>query len=77
MKVVLANKYYYLKGGADRYLLDLQKMLEAHGNAVIPFTMKSPRNLPTPYEKYFVSEVETEKVKIGWQGLRTLGRMMF
>jgi len=77
VKIVLAHKYYFIKSGAGRYLFDLQKMLETHGNTVIPFAMKNSLNLSTPYEKYFVSEVATEKVTLGWQGLRTLGRMMF
>jgi len=77
MKVVLANKFYFLKGGVERYLLDLEHLLREHGHEPIPFAMRHPANLPTPYSKYFVSRVETEKVKISWSGLRTLGRMFF
>lgn len=77
MKVVLANKFYFLKGGAERYLLDLEHLLREHGNEPIPFAMQHPSNLPSPYNKYFVSQVETEKVSLNWQGIRTLGRMFF
>lgn len=77
MKVVLANKYYFLKGGAERYLLDLEEKLREGGHEPIPFAMRHPANLPSPYSRFFVSRVETEKVKLGWQGLRTLGRMLF
>jgi len=77
MKIILANKYYFLKGGADRYVLDLEHLLKAHGHETIPFAMNHPANLPTPYSKYFVSFVETEKAVVGWQGLRGLGRMLF
>jgi glycosyltransferase involved in cell wall biosynthesis len=77
MKVVLANKYYFLKRGAERYLLDLEQMLRHHGHEVIPFAMRHPANLPTPYAKYFLSQVETKKTSFDWQGLRTLGRMFF
>lgn len=77
MKIVLANKYYFLKRGAERYVLDLEQMLRQHGHEAIPFAMQHPSNLPTPYSKYFVSQVETKKTRFDWQGLRTLGRMMF
>lgn len=77
MKVVLANKYYFLKRGAERYVLDLEQMLRQHGNEVIPFAMQHSSSLPTPYSKYFVSQVETKKTRFDWQGVRTVGRMLF
>lgn len=77
MKIVLANKFYFLKGGAERYLLDLEHLLRKHGHEPIPFAMRHPSNLPTPYNKYFVSQVETKKIRFDWSGLRTLGRMLF
>ncbi len=77
MKVVFANKYYFLKGGAERYLFDLKALLERHGNEVIPFAMRDGRNLKTPWEKYFVSAVRTERVRFSLDGLKTAGRMLY
>lgn len=77
MKIVLANKYYYLRGGAERYVLDLERLLGARGHETAPFAMRSERNIPSPYTGYFVSEVQTERVRLGWQGLRSLGRMIY
>jgi len=77
MKIILANKFYYLKCGATRYLFDLEKMLHDHGHETVPFSMQNSSNVPTPFSKFFVSKVETEKVQLNWQGLRTLGRMLF
>ncbi len=77
MRVIMANKYWYLKGGAERYLFDLSATLEEHGHQVLPFAMRSAKNLPTPWAKRFVSEVMTEKVSFGWRGLRTAGRMLY
>jgi glycosyltransferase involved in cell wall biosynthesis len=77
MKIVLANKFYFMKGGADRYLLELEALLLRHGHTVIPFAMKHPANHLSPHERYFVSQVETEKVKLNVSGLRTLGRMLY
>ncbi|MCX6714623.1 MAG: glycosyltransferase family 4 protein [Candidatus Uhrbacteria bacterium] len=77
MKIIQANKYYYLRGGAESYMLNLSNWLTSTGNTVIPFAMKYPENLATPYEKYFPSEVETENVKLNARGLHTLGRMIY
>ncbi len=77
MKIILANKYYYLRGGAERYVLDLERLLGARGHETAPFAMRSDRNLPSPYTGYFVSEVQTERVRLGWQGARTIGRMIY
>lgn len=77
MKILQLNKYYWPKGGADRYMLELSDLLMAHGHQVIPFAMSDGHELPTPYSKYFVSSVVTENVTAGWQGLRTFGRMLY
>jgi glycosyltransferase involved in cell wall biosynthesis len=77
MKVVLANKFYYLKGGAEKYLFDLAVLLNAHGNEVVPFAMADVRNVPTSWNKYFVSNVQTERVSFSWEGLRTAGRILY
>jgi glycosyltransferase involved in cell wall biosynthesis len=77
MKIVQANKFYRLKGGAERYMLELSAWLESRGDKVVPFSMKHPDNLETPYSNYFVSFVQTLKVNISFQGLRTLTRMFY
>ncbi|OGL63566.1 hypothetical protein A3C09_04070 [Candidatus Uhrbacteria bacterium RIFCSPHIGHO2_02_FULL_47_44] len=77
MRIILANKYYYLRGGAENYLLSLSNWLSSTGHTVIPFAMSYSENLSTPYEKYFPSEVETENVKLNARGLHTLGRMIY
>jgi glycosyltransferase involved in cell wall biosynthesis len=77
VRVVLANKYYYLKGGAERYLFDLQAELEAHGHEVAPFAMTDDQNRETPWSRFFVSPVQTEQVSFNWQGLRTVGRALY
>lgn len=77
MKILLINKFYYLKGGAERYLFLLKEMLEREGHSVIVFSMEDTRNLPTSESKYFVSHVDFHRVRFGWQGLRTAGRMLY
>jgi len=77
VRILQANKYFYLRGGAERYLFELTDLLMHRGHDVIPFSMRDPRNEPTPYSKYFVSPIQTEKVSFNWQGLRTAGRFLY
>ena len=77
MTIIQANKFYFQRGGAERYLFDLSAWLAARGHTVVPFAMQHPDNLSTPYANFFPSEVKTERVKFGWQGLRTAGRMFY
>ena len=58
MKILSVNKFFYLYGGSDRYFFELNELHQRHGNQVIPFAMESPKNLPTEYERYFVSGVD-------------------
>jgi glycosyltransferase involved in cell wall biosynthesis len=39
-------------------MLSLSKLLEEKGHEVVPFAMESPRNLPSPYARFFVSEID-------------------
>jgi glycosyltransferase involved in cell wall biosynthesis len=56
MKILMAHKFFYYGAGADKYFLDLAKLMESHGHQVIPFAMKHPRNLESAYSDYFVSQ---------------------
>jgi glycosyltransferase involved in cell wall biosynthesis len=59
MPTLLAiNNYYYRRGGAETVYLDHNRMLEGLGWQVVPFAMRHPENLPTPWSKYFVDEIE-------------------
>lgn len=57
MKILQVNKYHYPRGGADRYYLDLGQRLTDSGHEVAYFAMQHPRNLATPWSKYFISRV--------------------
>lgn len=77
MRVIQAHKFYFMKGGAERYLLDLSAWLQTQGNEVIPFAMEHPNNLETRYRLFFPSFVSTEKVQLNWSGLKTFGRLFY
>lgn len=60
MRILVVNKFYWEKGGSERVLFDLAHAYAAAGHEVIPFSMASPRNLPTPWAGRFAPEVRWE-----------------
>jgi len=61
MKILMANKYFYLKGGAECVFLDSAKLLSNKGHKTLFFSMHHLKNLYSAYEKYFVLNVDYEK----------------
>lgn len=70
MKVLQINKYFYPRGGADVYLLALSRLLEEKGHEVAHFAMRHPKNLPSKWSKYFVSEVDFGSRRLGLRTVR-------
>jgi len=58
MKILLVNKFHYLKGGSERVYFDTKELLEKNGHQVVCFSMKDERNVASPQEKYFVPNVD-------------------
>lgn len=56
MRILLVNKYFYRKGGAETYFFALAEGLRALGHEVAFFSMRHPNNEPSYWSKYFVSE---------------------
>lgn len=77
MTIIQANKFYFMRGGAERYAFDLSAWLSNRGQRVVPFAMQHSDNLSTPYARFFPTFVPTEQVRFNWDGLRTVGRMLY
>jgi glycosyltransferase involved in cell wall biosynthesis len=76
MKILMVNKYYFVKGGSERYLFDLKELLETNGHEVIPFAMKDENNFNSPYNEYFVDHVDYNS-KFSLKNLRDAGRLIY
>ena len=64
MKILVINKFYWRKGGSEAVFFKEMELLEAHGHAVVPFSMQHPNNEHSPYEQYFVKNVDYDDVKL-------------
>ena len=60
MKIILVNYRYFISGGPERYYFNVKEILEKRGHEVIPFSIKSSRNLPHEYDQYFLDIVDDE-----------------
>ena len=56
MKVLIVNKFHYLKGGSEKYYFDLAKLLMDKGHEVAFFSMQNEKNIKTKCKEYFVKE---------------------
>ena len=84
MKILLSNYRYYVSGGPERYLFNVQKELQSSGHETIPFSIHYNMNEETPFSKYFVEPIGTrEEVYFDQQRwkfttfLRTLSRLFY
>lgn len=55
LKILFANKFFYLKGGAETVMFDEIDLMRKSEVDVVEFSMSDPRNRPSTYASYFVS----------------------
>ena len=61
MKILMVNKFFYIKGGSETYYFSLKKLLEENGHEVIDFSMKDEKNFESKYADFFVDGVDYNK----------------
>jgi glycosyltransferase involved in cell wall biosynthesis len=57
-RLLSINNYFYRRGGAEVVFLEQNRLFEEIGWEVIPFAMQHPKNQPSPWQDYFVDEIE-------------------
>ncbi|MEN0053987.1 MAG: glycosyltransferase family 4 protein [Mucilaginibacter sp.] len=63
MNILVVNWTWYPSGGDFTYVENVCRLYEEKGHNVIPFSMKDERNAPTPYDDYFIENIDYKKVK--------------
>lgn len=58
MKILLVNKFHYLKGGSEKYYFELAELLKENGHEVAFFSMKDEKNIKTDCKEYFVEPID-------------------
>ena len=62
MKILLVNKFHYLKGGSEKYYFELAELLKQHGHEVAFFSMEDEKNIKTECKEYFVKSIDLNSV---------------
>ena len=57
MRILLVNYRYFISGGPERYMFNVKGALEERGHEVIPFSIKTSRNVETEYAGYFAENI--------------------
>lgn len=58
MKILLVNKFHYLKGGSEKYYFELAELLRENGHEVAFFSMEDEKNIKTDCKEYFVKPID-------------------
>ena len=58
MKILFANKFFFLKGGSERVFFQERDFLLEKGHSVVDFSMMDNRNLYSNYTPFFVPNVD-------------------
>lgn len=61
-KILMVNYRYFVSGGPEKYMFNIKDVFEQRGHKVIPFSVKSSKNIETDYKKYFVTPIGGENV---------------
>ncbi len=64
MKILLVNKYHYLKGGSETYYFELGNMLKKNGHEIAYFSMEDEKNIRTNCKEYFVPNIDMNSKNI-------------
>ena len=60
------NNYYYQRGGAETVFISHNHIFEELKWRVIPFSMHHPKNMETPWKKYFIENIEYGDTTYTW-----------
>lgn len=77
MRILQMNKFFWVKGGSERYYFDLMAALEGAGHEVVPLSMHHRENRPSPWSRHFVSEVDFHGGGAPWRRVSDAARFVW
>ena len=57
MKILYANKFFFLNGGSETVMFQEREYMLNHGVEVVDFSMRDQRNFESAYAEYFINPV--------------------
>lgn len=77
MRILEINKYFFVKGGAERHFFDVADLLMENGHEVAFFSMQHKNNLKNKWSKYFLSTVGYTDEHSSWEKIKGVFRMFY
>ncbi len=77
MRILQINKYFYLRGGSERYMFEISSLLEEAGHQVLHLAMKSDRNEPSPWSGRFLPNIDYREKTTPGEQIRQAGRVIW
>ncbi len=77
MRILQINKYFYLRGGSERYLFEVCRLLEEAGHDVAHLAMSNPRNEPSPFSEFFLPDIDYRDDLSTFDRIRLAGKVIW
>ena len=80
LNILMVNASWYPSGGDWSLVQRACQLYEAAGQKIVPFSMHDDRNVPTEFEKYFVSPIDYKQLNASKSistGLQVLSRSIY
>nr|MBC7613680.1 glycosyltransferase family 4 protein [Pseudopedobacter sp.] len=80
MNILMINWTWYPSGGDWTYIDNLNHLYQKNGHHIIPFSMKNELNISTPYDKYFVENINYKSLNQNinlTDGVRVLAKSIY
>ena len=73
MRILYCNKYNFPFSGTEAYMFEVMDLMRAQGHEVALFSMADPRGQPTPYDEYFLPNIDFKSRANSWWTRAKLG----
>jgi glycosyltransferase involved in cell wall biosynthesis len=71
------NNFHYRRAGSDALFLDHDRLFRSHGWRTAVFSMRHADNDASPWQDFFVDEIELARDYSAWQRLRLAGKVLY
>jgi glycosyltransferase involved in cell wall biosynthesis len=77
MKILIANKFFYPKGGSEISMFNIAEILLQHGHEIKFFSMKDSKNIKSEDDKYFVSFIDFHQLNSFFKKIYAFFRVLY
>lgn len=76
-RLLNVNTYHYRRGGSDVVYLEHAALMQSLGWDIAYYAMHHPKNLPTPWSRHFIDELEFGNAYSPWQKLSMAAKTIY